>query len=431
MSTDCKQNIRAAISKEQKDFLQLIIHEDAATSLSGAVQWCIDACMRIEKLYGVDACYVSFNDIRKDQHNVVDTNQPALTEPKKIERDRFLTDFDNWMRSSSFKQMAQRLIKEVCEKYGLCELAAPSTNNQIEGEKVLRWVLFHERKPKKAGYYHVSFPEREGGFWFFNLNDHRYNWSLHEGIKWLEEADAPSAQPTDTPNLPINQVWDLSGIPDDQKHGFVDGMVKITAENFLKVFVMLGLKDGIESGVVNKATGDQFILIFKKLKYPSAQPAGISMDFSNGPDTTAYLKYQNGFITPITKEEFDAARPTETPSLPVEEGLKMSDELGAKADIAAIEYGETNGQSVCREEIDYDNSADLTDAFLAGQSWMYREMQKELSSLRTRLSEAQRNYKDCQRGLEEARNDVAVFKEWWGRAENNIEILTNQLNAKI
>lgn len=42
----------------------LIQHEDAAFNQSQAVQWCIDACMKIEKLYGIDACYISFNDIR-------------------------------------------------------------------------------------------------------------------------------------------------------------------------------------------------------------------------------------------------------------------------------------------------------------------------------------------------------------------------------
>lgn len=53
------------VTEEQKDFLtNEIIFEDAATNLSEAVQWCIDACIRIEKLYGIDACYIAFNDIR-------------------------------------------------------------------------------------------------------------------------------------------------------------------------------------------------------------------------------------------------------------------------------------------------------------------------------------------------------------------------------
>lgn len=68
--------ISAYVTKEQKAFLDRIVHEDAAYSIGGntgnlgnAVQWCIDACMRIEKLYGIDACYISFNDIRLKENN--------------------------------------------------------------------------------------------------------------------------------------------------------------------------------------------------------------------------------------------------------------------------------------------------------------------------------------------------------------------------
>lgn len=56
--------ITVEILDKQKDFLKRIIHEDAADNLSDAVQWCIDSCMRIEKLYGIDACFIGFNDIR-------------------------------------------------------------------------------------------------------------------------------------------------------------------------------------------------------------------------------------------------------------------------------------------------------------------------------------------------------------------------------
>jgi len=41
----------------------LLIPKTAANQ-SEAVQWCIDSRMRIEKLYGIDACYIAFNDIR-------------------------------------------------------------------------------------------------------------------------------------------------------------------------------------------------------------------------------------------------------------------------------------------------------------------------------------------------------------------------------
>lgn len=58
------KKITVTITKKQKEFLALLQHEDAADNQSRAVQWCIDACMKIEKLYGIDACYISFNDIR-------------------------------------------------------------------------------------------------------------------------------------------------------------------------------------------------------------------------------------------------------------------------------------------------------------------------------------------------------------------------------
>jgi len=125
---------------------------------------------------------------------------------------------------------------------------------------------------------------------------------------------------------------------------------------------------------------------------------------------------------------------SEPKALPVEEvqdSPKMSDELAARADVAAIEYGETNGQNVCREEVDYDNSADLTEAFLAGQNWIYGMVQQHLSNLRE--------------GLAEARNDFAVYKEWYERVkeqliferqlvkrqEETIRKLTEQIEKKL
>lgn len=62
--------INVNISKERLDFLNLVIHEDAAQNISGAVNWCIDACQRIEKRYGVDACYVGWNDIRLAENDL-------------------------------------------------------------------------------------------------------------------------------------------------------------------------------------------------------------------------------------------------------------------------------------------------------------------------------------------------------------------------
>jgi len=58
------KKLTVKITKKQHEFLQLLQHEDAADNQSKAVQWCIDACIKIEKLYGIDACYISYNDIR-------------------------------------------------------------------------------------------------------------------------------------------------------------------------------------------------------------------------------------------------------------------------------------------------------------------------------------------------------------------------------
>lgn len=71
--------INVYVTDKQKDFLELIIHGDAANSIGGkagelgnSVQWCIDACMKIEEKYSIDACYVSMNDIRLPE------NDPAI-----------------------------------------------------------------------------------------------------------------------------------------------------------------------------------------------------------------------------------------------------------------------------------------------------------------------------------------------------------------
>lgn len=56
--------ITVGLTNEHREFLDLLKHEDAAETLADAIHWCIDVCMKIEKLYGIDACYVAYNDIR-------------------------------------------------------------------------------------------------------------------------------------------------------------------------------------------------------------------------------------------------------------------------------------------------------------------------------------------------------------------------------
>lgn len=60
------KTFNVSVSDEQYEFLEKIVFEDAASSIGGAkgelgnsVQWCIDACMRIEERFKIDACYIS------------------------------------------------------------------------------------------------------------------------------------------------------------------------------------------------------------------------------------------------------------------------------------------------------------------------------------------------------------------------------------
>lgn len=69
------KRITVTITDEQAKFLDLIMHEDAASNQSEAVQWCIDACLEIEKNYrtrdgakDLDACYIAWHDIRELGH---------------------------------------------------------------------------------------------------------------------------------------------------------------------------------------------------------------------------------------------------------------------------------------------------------------------------------------------------------------------------
>src|SRR5882672_2011792 len=56
-------------------------------------------------------------------------------------------------------------------------------------------------------------------------------------------------------------------------------------------------------------------------------------------------------VCPLCNPDNPAAQPTETPATGKVPAIpKMSDELAAMADVAAIDYGKDNGQRVCREE---------------------------------------------------------------------------------
>lgn len=58
------------VTEDQKDYLNLIIHEDSANSIGGekgelgnSVQWCIDMCKMLEKKYGPEI-FLEDEDIR-------------------------------------------------------------------------------------------------------------------------------------------------------------------------------------------------------------------------------------------------------------------------------------------------------------------------------------------------------------------------------
>lgn len=60
------------MTEEQHDYLVRLVFENGTYSVGGSkggdrlnsVQWCIETCMKIEELYGIDAGYIAYNDIR-------------------------------------------------------------------------------------------------------------------------------------------------------------------------------------------------------------------------------------------------------------------------------------------------------------------------------------------------------------------------------
>jgi hypothetical protein len=80
---------KAYLPQSMRDFLDTIIHEDAAENVSCAVKWCIDACMRIEKKYGIDACYIAHNDIRLPEN---DPNPPSTDRAQEQKREGKMSD---------------------------------------------------------------------------------------------------------------------------------------------------------------------------------------------------------------------------------------------------------------------------------------------------------------------------------------------------
>ena len=112
--------ITVGLTPEERDFLNLLQHKDAAANLSQAVAWCIDSCMKIEKLYGIDACYVAYNDIRKPENDP--TLEQAIPFPT-LSGHRGEEELD-WLESFNREEVKNILMEFSYdfqqEKYGGC-----------------------------------------------------------------------------------------------------------------------------------------------------------------------------------------------------------------------------------------------------------------------------------------------------------------------
>jgi len=139
-------------------------------------------------------------------------------ESQRITRQRFLMDFDSRMEDSEFKSMAPHLIKELCEKYGFNQWPTPSTNNQREGEKVLRplneriaYLMEAEGDALNSiDAVPVGNPERRTHWEFIKELGHRKN-ELQDLKRNIE------AQLTHTPSLPETEQG-ISPLDILQKH---------------------------------------------------------------------------------------------------------------------------------------------------------------------------------------------------------------------
>lgn len=66
-------------------------------------------------------------------------------------------------------------------------------------------------------------------------------------------------------------LYDLSNVPENNKSEFIESWTKTVSEQAIKIYMMFGLKSGIESMVINDATGQEFIFSFKALPQPPKQ----------------------------------------------------------------------------------------------------------------------------------------------------------------
>lgn len=124
------------------------------------------------------------------------------------------------------------------------------------------------------------------------------------------------------------------------------------------------------------------------------------------PDCDRYAKKE---FTPI---DIKLAEPGEKGEIP-----KMDFKLAAECDIAALDFGRLH-QRCCGDDLDI--SAELTEAFEAGQSWMYRKQMEEMPQTenplasywfeKARLCLVDRN--DFKGQLARANEKIKELQEW-------------------
>jgi predicted nucleic acid-binding Zn-ribbon protein len=119
--------------------------------------------------------------------------------------------------------------------------------------------------------------------------------------------------------------------------------------------------------------------------------------------------------------------PTEPPAtgeIPAEVP-KMSDELAALSDVAALEYSKKNGRETYSY---YDNGADICDAHEAGQSWMYHKMQEEIKEKDLVSGQWQLRCSDFQREITRLKEQLDFARKEVERSNETIAALTDQLS---
>ena len=115
------------------------------------------------------------------------------------------------------------------------------------------------------------------------------------------------------------------------------------------------------------------------------------------------------------------------------EAPKMSDKLAAEADIAAIDFS----RLVVSPDDDTHYGSELTDAYEAGQSWMWRKLQVEISSLKEANGQLRESLDDSRAEIEllrksggSLRDDKAelyTYKNACDRLEFTIKVLEREV----